>query len=159
MDINKIQKLNRMSVELKKYNVVGSSKEAISQAEKIYGSENNYLTKNNLPEKDENMDNEIRLLQAAVKRNDERITQIISKMNEMIKEFNELKEAQKALSQRSSQLQAPVQKPAGQPQTTFTTQQQAPAQTAVPPASKPIDRNGIAPSDISIDKYFYCGKK
>ena len=28
-----------------------------------------------------------------------------------------------------------------------------------PPVTKPIDRNGVAPSDVSVEKFFYMGQK
>ena len=42
MDIAKIQKLNNLAAELKRHNVVFDKEEALSKAEKIYGSDNNF---------------------------------------------------------------------------------------------------------------------
>jgi hypothetical protein len=143
MDINKVQKLSRLATELKKYNIVDSPTEALAQAEKLYGSENNYLTK----KKDDNMldnSNELRTLSMAVKRNEDRTTEIIGKMNELIKEFNMLK---------STKVAAPM------PPQPNPVVQQAVAEEVKKPISRPIDRNNVSPADISIDKYFYCGKK
>jgi hypothetical protein len=37
--------------------------------------------------------------------------------------------------------------------------QQPPAGRERPPEARPIDRNGVAPSDVSVEKFFYSGSK
>lgn len=44
-----------------------------------------------------------------------------------------------------------------EPQQTLVREE--PAQQPKQQETKPIDRNGVAPSDVSIEKMFYCGNK
>ncbi|MFH0874380.1 MAG: hypothetical protein V1859_00430 [archaeon] len=167
MDINKVQKLNKLALDLKKYNLEnGESFNSVSAAEKIYGEDNNFMTKHSLEKKDDNMENyerDIRNLTIALKNSEERTNQVILKMNEMIKEFNELKDSVKSLRNNidslSRQSAASLQTLANHGnQNKEQTNREEPVQEKKA-VQKPIDRNGVSPADISIDKYFYCGKK
>ena len=54
------------------------------------------------------------------------------------------------------QVAPPVAEPAAAPQFQ-PTPTAAPQQAAAAPAEQPIDRNGVAPEEVSIEKIFYVG--
>lgn len=56
--------------------------------------------------------------------------------------------------QQSTTQQDPVYEERQEPQKRFQTQPQEKE-----PARSPIDRNGVAPADVSIEKMFYFGNK
>jgi hypothetical protein len=139
MNINKIQKLNKLAKDLKNHNILVDSNQAISEAEKIYGQENNYMTRDNTgKQKNENKINEIqknvRCNSFKIKHNKEQMIEIVSKLNQIIKEINDLKSCNK-----KSNIQKNI--------------------NTKKDLNQPIDRNQVAPSDVSIDKYFYYGQK
>jgi hypothetical protein len=74
------------------------------------------------------------------------------KLNEIVKEINKIQSAPKAnQSQSETQPQLP-----GAPAPPAVNVKGSPQQQI---NSKPIDRNGVAPSQVSIEKMFYCGNK
>ena len=128
MEIHKIQKLNKLAKDLKSHNIALSSTNAVDEAEKIFGNSPKMESKT---DQIKELERDVRNLTFALKRNEEQVQELISKMNEMIKEINSLKEKPQPIKEKKG--------------------------TKDP--SKPIDRNKIAPKDVSVEKYFYFGKK
>ena len=69
------------------------------------------------------------------KRNQEKICELYKKIVELSNEIKELKRVNRGINSFNGESQTKK------------------------PVNKPIDRNKIAPSEVSIEKYFYCGKK
>ncbi|MBN2422937.1 hypothetical protein JXB41_06950 [Candidatus Woesearchaeota archaeon] len=141
MDINKVQKLNQLAVNLKKHNIADSANDAVKQAENVFGTQNNFVTRHTSsseePDKIQEIERQIRNLGFKFQRNEERISSIVEKINGLIKEFNDLK---------------------SNPQVNKKIEAKAECRGSMDP-NKPIDRNNIAPADVSVEKYFYFGKK
>ena len=161
MDINKIQKLNKLATDLGKHKVVMNSKQAIKKAERVYGKEHNYMTrhKSGDSEKDmtEKINKKLRDQQNQIQKNQEKISEVISKVNELIKEFKELKEISKKKLRQQQRL--------NQSRSNNQQEKEKVQKKLVDKGSKkkdpnePIDRNDISPSKVSIEKYFYYGNK
>jgi hypothetical protein len=164
MEIEKIQKLNQLAQDLKKYKVA-SADDAMKQAEQVYGERNNFVSRHTDGNEGMEMDNElndlkkdVRSISNAVKRSEEQIQEIIKKMNEMILEINSVKAMRAQAPRAEGSQQKPQQQQQGQ-------QEEAQGQTAADDRrgtkdiAKPIDRNNVAPKEVSIEKYFYFGKK
>lgn len=139
MDINKVQKLNEMAMELKKHNIYNKS-DAISQAERIYGSDNSYVREEIMQNSDETdeMRKDVRKLTVAMQRLINDMNELKLKHDKLEKELNDARvgmasrprvEAQQKLNNEPREL------------------------------NKPIDRNNVAPSEVSVEKFFYFGNK
>ncbi len=160
MDINKVQKLNQMAMNLQKHNIVSDKNQAISNAERLYGMENNFSREEVKQMTDDNPDElrkDVRKLSFALRDALLEIKELKSQMSKVQREFNDI-----MVNQRPRQA-APVQRPVMQQ---VEKRQEAPAQqvqTKFGETSKqitaPIDRNNVAPSDVSIEKMFYFGQK
>lgn len=137
MDINKIQKLNQLASDLKRHNVVDSKEEAIMQAERVVGASNPRMQSNMQPEDQvHELEKEVRRLGFAVKETQEKIIEIMNTLNKLTNQIETSRpNPQAARMERQQELASKKD------------------------TNKPIDRNQVAPSDISIEKYFYFGKK
>jgi len=142
MDINKVQQLNQMAMELKKHNIVISKDDAIGQAEKIYGHENEYSREavhmQNANEFEE-MRKDVRKLTIGMQHLLQDMQLMKQKQEELEKQLND---ARVGMSRQRS----------NDPQQTLNNE------AAKKDSSKPIDRNNIAPADVSVEKFFYFGK-
>ncbi len=157
MDINKVQKLNNMALNLKKHNVVFSKEDAIKQAETIFGEEHNFSEENpNYNNGDFNvLRKDVRKLTFALQRSMEEIRNLKGKVNRLESELNDARVNQKTIPRQVRQPETLVVK---EPE---PVKESKPVQQKLPEEKKftsPIDRNGIAPSDVSIDKFFYYGQ-
>ncbi|MBN1502787.1 hypothetical protein JW930_04530 [Candidatus Woesearchaeota archaeon] len=130
MDINKIQKLNKLAVDLKKHNIVDSKEEAIKQAENVVGAKHDdFSTKE--PDRMREIEKEIRKIGFEVREQQQKISDIVKTLNEVLEQLHNSK-----LNIRPKEKISAKKDP-----------------------TKPIDRNKVAPSEVSIEKYFYFGKK
>ena len=172
MDIVKIQKLNDMAQHLRKHNVVYTQESAVTQAEKIYGKDNNFSSTQQKAEYESDDVNElrkdVRRLTFALQKAVMEINGLKTDVSRLSKELNDVRvnqrPARKIEHPHMQHNQAvPEQKsvhispdPIQQPTAPQAVPEQKPA-TQEP--DKPIDRNGIAPSSVSIEKIFYFGQK
>ncbi len=159
MDINKVQKLNDLAVNLKKHNIVSDKEDAVAAAEEIYGRQNNFTNELDYNDDFHDLKKDVRKLTFALQRSFEEIKNLKGQVNRLEKELNDARVNQ--LPPRKIEKSAPIKNPESQ-------ENQAPAKPkpvqkvisdAEPKITSPIDRNGIAPSDVAIDKFFYFGDK
>ena len=161
MDINKVQKLNDLAVNLKKHNIVYTKDDAVSAAAEIYGKQNNYTHKSlqQNPDDFNELKKDVRKLTFSLQRSFDEIKNLKGQVNRLEKELNDARIGQ--LSPRKIVEEKPVDNPAPIPQANKPIEK--PVQKSLPESEKkiksPIDRNGIAPSDVAIDKFFYFGDK
>lgn len=168
MDINKIQKLNQMAVNLQKHNIVLDKNSAIENAEKIYGMENNFSKNevvNMTDDVSDEMRKDVRKMAFALRDAINEITELKTQMKKMQSEFNNLIVNQRPSNPRPYTQQT-AQQSAQQLEASYQLRQEAPhpaAQATLTNSehkiTRPIDRNNVAPSEISIEKMFYCGQK
>ena len=169
MDINKVQKLNDLAVNLKKHNIVSSKDDAVAAAETIYGKQNNYTHESlqQSPNDFQGLKKDVRKMTFALQRS------IAKKMLERGKSFEEIRNLKGQVNRLEKELndarvgQRPPRK-VEQPIINKVPIPQAkpiekPVQQSLPESEKkftsPIDRNGVSPSDVAIDKFFYYGDK
>jgi chromosome segregation ATPase len=148
MDINKVQKLNEMAMNLKKHNVVFSKEDAIKQAESIYGSEHNYATEEvvqNSEQVDE-LRKDVRKLTFALRDALNEINDLKSQVTKLSRELNDVRVDQQPRKIEEKRVEKVAQQ---------TLKQEEKAKKI----TSPIDRNGISPEDVSIEKFFYFGEK
>ncbi len=160
MDINKVQKLNDLAVNLKKHNIVYTKDDAVAAASEIYGKQNNYTHESlqQSPNDFQDLKKDVRKMTFALQRSFEEIRNLKGQVNRLEKEVNDARINQ--LPPRKL-FEEPVNNPAPIPQANKPIEK--PVQQSIPEAEKKItsaiDRNGIAPSDVAIDKFFYYGDK
>jgi len=184
MDVLKVQKLNQMAQNLKKHNIVCDKESAIANAAKIYGQEYNYSDEENTMYNNENNElrKEVRKLTFALKNTVNELHEIKLNVGKLSRELNDLRVNQKPKRPVQKVIQKPVLKqgtpvpvqnapPIQEHQTQQTTFAQPKEKLITTPeteseinnmdnkANAPIDRNGISPSDVAIDKMFYFGQK
>lgn len=182
MDVAKVQKLNQMAVNLAKHNIV-SRDDAINRAASIYGEENNFSKPNSQPvyeTQSQDLSKDVRKLMFALQHLSNAFSELKHSHDKLEKDFNDFIVGQRrwdsnargqqasnnfvdapnlqANSQGNSRVQAPMQ---------GTSDAQARLLAAMEPArtkstrdpNKAIDRNNVAPSEVSIDKFFYSGSR
>jgi hypothetical protein len=163
MDINKIQKLNQMAINLQKHNIVNNKDDAINRAAKLYGEQYNYSSENIETAYENNNDylkRDIRKLTFALRDALLEIKDLKQHVGRLDRQFNDLR-----VNNRPQVVQRVVQKPIVEPvkeqrkvdqqesknvQSQFVTKERK--------ITSAVDRNGIAPSEVSIDKFFYYGQ-
>ena len=160
MDINKVQKLNDLAVNLKKHNIVTDKEDAVAAAETIYGKQNNYTHESlqQSPNDFSDLKKDVRKMTFALQRSFEEIKNLKGQVNRLEKELNDARVNQLTPRKVIEKPKAPI------PQNQAPQQAKPVAvQTSIPEAEQkitsPIDRNGVAPSDVAIDKFFYYGDK
>jgi len=140
MDINKVQKLNDMALNLKRHNIVYSKEDALQQAENIYGSDNDF-SHETVPQHENELDDlrkEVRKLSFAMQNLLGDMKDVKMKTVQLEKELNDARVGQRRVADIPS-----------------VADYEAPKKDL----SKPIDRNNIAPSDVSVEKFFYFGQR
>jgi chromosome segregation ATPase len=154
MDINKVQKMNEMAMNLKRHNIVISKENAVEEAEKIYGTENNYIREKPAEKTDEldELRKEVRKLTFALRNMKEEFDDIKAKSAKLEQELNDARVGM-VRRQLYQQPQVQAQQPLVEPPPAQLVQQEA------KPSAVPIDRNKVAPSEVSIEKFFYFGQK
>jgi uncharacterized phage infection (PIP) family protein YhgE len=153
MDVTKLQKANQMTKELQKHGIAADSQEGYEQAQKMFNTEK---LKTNKVEKPAEQNNDSfskieRNVDMLKKGTDERLnsmqatlSDVVSRMNEMIKIINELEKLKDGISSASA---APAQK---ERQKKIQDTKQAP---------KNEKRGDYEPGDIDVTQVFNFGKK
>ncbi|HJX05626.1 MAG TPA: hypothetical protein VJ461_02870 [Candidatus Nanoarchaeia archaeon] len=172
-------RMNNLSKELRKYGFAQSSQEAIAQAGEIYGTNTEelnaeievaQLTKAQFDEIINKMQRlwlfkegsgqKINLLA-------DQIIKVTDKLNELIKTISLIEMNQAVFDKKLNSLKDNVHdsfreeshsssKRESRDSRHVEESSEKEAQTKL---DKPIDRNGVAPADVSIEKIFYCGNK
>lgn len=180
MDVTKMQKLNQMAANLAKHNIVGSRDDAIQRAASIYGEENNFSRSQQPVYETQNQDlsKDVRKLMFALQHLSNSFTELKHSHDKLEKDFNDFIvgqrrwEAPKQDIRQNAFVEAPrqgVSQQQAQPQQRMqgTSDAQERLLAAMEPAktrstrdpNKAIDRNNVAPSEVSIDKFFYSGNR
>ena len=147
MDINKIQKLNDMALNLKKHNVVYSKEDAIKQAENIVREQDNDLRK------------DVRKLTFALRDALNEISDLKSHVKKLQNELNDVRvNPPTRIIERKVVHDVPVEKEVKEEAKPIVQQQKLNNEPRKD-INLPIDRNGIAPSEVSVEKFFYFGEK
>jgi hypothetical protein len=88
------------------------------------------------------------------------MTELLGMKEQIVTLTNEVTELKKAAARgRMNAAPSQVVQPAAQVAASSHAQAAAPVAHAPQQAAEPIDRNGIAPADVAIDKIFYFGQK
>lgn len=153
-DIEKLKKIAKLSQEMRKHGFANYNDEAVKVAEGVYkGSladaqtpeqrhqalqETRSMANQSTPE----FENFVKQTTQRLNDMEERVSTVVSKMNEMIKEINTLQKGGGGSSHEKKESQAPLPKP-------------EPKQGS---GSEPHARSGnYTPQDVQIDKIFYFG--
>jgi len=170
-------RLNNLSKELRKYGFAQSSQEAIAQAGEIYGAnteelkaeiEHVQLTRAQLNE----IINKMQRLWVFKENTNQRISaiadqliKITEKLNELIKSISMIEMNQAVFDKKLTVLKDNIHdlyreepKPAKHSKKQEHVKESSEKEVQKK-LDKPIDRNGVAPADVAIEKIFYCGKK
>ena len=147
VDVNKLQKINKLALELKEKQMASSMDEAVSMAEKMIRNDKEVscLQSNTQVQKEESTEDSLkfRKVNYKLKEHEELLIAIQNKMNEMITEINNLQKQKKS----SSPVQVPEEK-----QTVFKEKDKQ--------KTKPTNRSGdYTPGDVDINEFFYSGSK
>ena len=176
-------RMNNLSKELRKYGFAQSSQEAIAQAGTIYGaptqvmaesSEVASLSKAQMSE----IVNKMQRLWLFKESSDQKIgviadqlVKVTDKLNEIIKSISLMEMNQAVFDKklnvlrdaRPSAAEAPEEHHRPQARESRSNVQEHVEESSAREKEKkidrPIDRNGVAPADVSIEKMFYCGNK
>ena len=155
MDVEKITKINALAKELKKHGIVDSfdegaelAQEIIEKNEKSYQEFQNQLKRSvekrvEETQKQDFLENEINKIK-------QHLTTLTNKMNEIIDEINKLNDKVDKVMSGSARTQQIVSDNSKIKETTNNKKEE---KTSYP-------RSGnYKPEDVSIEKFFYCGKK
>ena len=171
-------KMNNLSKELRKYGFAESSQEAIAQAGAIYGADTEelnaeieiaQLTKAQFNE----IINKMQRLWMFNENTDQKITaiadqvvKVTEKLNELIKSISMIEMNQAVFDKKMAALKDNVHdsfreesKPVKHAKKSSEHVEKSSEKEVQKQLDKPIDRNGVAPADVSIEKIFYCGTK
>ena len=158
MDINKVQKLNQMAMNLQRHNIAIDKESAIRNASQIYGEQHNFSQESVVYPSDSNAEDyskDIRKLTFALRDALLEIKDLKINVSKIGKELNDLRVNQIRRPPKKNFVDAP--KMFTTPEQEFQKPQQSIKCDVNRPAN-PIDRNGIAPSNVAIDKFFYYGQ-
>lgn len=120
-----------MAIHLTKHNIVAKDK-ALEQAAHIYGSEHDFVGEATM-NKDDELRKDVRKLSFALQRALSDISDLKSRLNKLQNEVNDVRVNPTVPKNVNTAVQRKL--------------------------DKPIDRNNISPDDVSIEKFFYYGKK
>ena len=135
MDIEKIQKLNDITKEYKKYDIELNPSDIVKLEESPDMSESEKV---------------LRKLYFKIKYNQDEINNLKEIIESLKNEIKELK------NQHKEEVQEEFN---SQPEVIKTEPKNIEIEEKQEKLSEPIDRNNTAPADIAIDKIFYCGQK
>ncbi|MBN1793175.1 hypothetical protein JW826_05835 [Candidatus Woesearchaeota archaeon] len=170
-------RMNNLSKELKKYGFAESSQEAIAQAGSIYGNGEERQTEIELAQMTRGQFNEIinkmQRLWMFKEASDQKISviadqlvKVTDKLNEVIKTISLMEMNQTVFNKKLNVLRegagsnaSRVSAQPSQSQEHARESSDREREEARRLVEKPIDRNGVAPADVSIEKMFYCGTK
>lgn len=173
-DIEKLKKISKLSAELKRHGFAASSDDAIRKSEEIFQEKilAPHGMQDAVPRQSqsfggsnmEDFESYKKTTQAQMKELQDTVSQVVGKMNEMIKAINDLENGQKNMV-RSSVSSAP--RPS-QPEPQRFSQSEMrdhsdTSKTLTPKPEKGSESNQRAgnytPADVDINKIFYAGKK
>jgi hypothetical protein len=171
-------RMNNLSKELRKYGFAQSSQEAISQAGTIYGSNTEVSSHAEMAELTRAQFDEIiskmQRLWVFKEASDQKVgviadqlVKVTDKLNEIIKSISLIEMNQAVFDKKLNVLKDKmgcVSMPDGKEDSHSRVQEHveessAREKEAQKKLEKPIDRNGVAPADVSIEKMFYYGNK
>ena len=177
-----IIRMNNLSKELRKYGFAQSSQEAIAQAGSIYGeapevsaapAEPAQLSKAQLME----LVTKMQKMHAFKEATDQKVSviadqlvKVTDKLNEIIKSISMVEMNQAVFDKKLNVLKEKMGSgefkeatpDARESRSTKVQEQESESSAREKEAKKldkPIDRNGVAPADVSIEKMFYFGNK
>jgi hypothetical protein len=151
MDVNKVQKLNEMALNLRKHNIGISSEESVKQAERIYGNENNFsqeVVVNHVDEIDE-LKKEIRKLTFGLQHATDDIKELKLLVGKLQQEVSDAR-----IGQSSTRRHSDPQQTLGESDGTNESSERPKRDS-----SRPIDRNKVAPADVSVEKFFNFARR
>ena len=179
-----IIRMNNLSKELRKYGFAQSSQEAIAQAGNIYGTapevtaevvEAAQMTKSQMSDLiaktqrlwlfKESADQKVGVIADQLVKVTDKLNEIIKsislvEMNQAVfdKKLNVLKEKMGSGDSREASSESRESKSSSSVRE-HEAESSAREKEAARKLDKPIDRNGVAPADVSIEKMFYYGNK
>ncbi|MBU1199479.1 MAG: hypothetical protein KKF46_00905 [Nanoarchaeota archaeon] len=176
--IDKTIRMNNLSKELRKYGFAQSSQDAIAQAGEIYGSDNEQLTAEiETVQLSKAQFNEIinkmqRLWMFKENTNQhicamaDQLVKVTDKLNELIKNISMIEMNQGVFDKKLEMLKNNIHenfreesKPSNKKNRSSEHVAESSEKEVQQHLEQPIDRNGVAPADVSIEKIFYCGIK
>ncbi len=135
MDVEKIQKLNNLIKECKEFNLTQNPSEIIELEKSPEMSDNERL---------------LRKLQFSIKNNNDEIESLKKSINLLREEIKDLK------ARRKEEIQAEFTSNQEKSQATLKASEEKQEKFI---SNKNIDRNNVAPADVSIENIFYYGQK
>jgi len=177
-------RMNNLSKDLRKHGFAANSQEAIAQAGAIYSQnpeelndeiEQAEITKAQFKEIINKMqrlwifkNNTNQELEAV----SEQLSKVTDKLNQLIKSISIIEMNQAVFEKKINNLKENLhdnfreqttkkseKKPQKNKEHVEKASKESSEKEVQEKLDKPIDRNGVAPADVSIDKIFYCGKK
>lgn len=161
MDIDKLKKMNEMAVEFQKHNLASDSREAVAMADELYkkeGEENMIKDGGDQVQETEaeimickkefeDIQKQVKSLVYSNKESNEKITMLISKMNEMIAEI-------KRIDKKVISLRSDIRPSGNEVQSKIDSQDnRSKGEEQIKNADE------LTSEDVSIEKYFYFGNK
>ncbi|MBW2990718.1 hypothetical protein KY348_03370 [Candidatus Woesearchaeota archaeon] len=171
-------RVNNLSKELKKYGFAETAQEAIAQAGEIYGANTDELNAEiELAQISKAQFNEIinKMQRLWMFKNNtdqkisavaEQVVKVTEKLNELIKSISMIEMNQAVFDKKLTVLKDNVHdtfreesKPIKHVKKHQEHVEESSGKEVQKKLEKPIDRTGVAPADVSIEKIFYCGNK
>ena len=176
--VDKTIRMNNLSKELRKYGFAQTSQEAIAQAGEIFGAntdelnaeiETADLTKAQFNE----IINKMQRLWVFKNNTDQKmctiadqVVKVTEKLNELIKSLSMMEMNQAVFDKKMNALKDNIHdsfREESSVKSNTKKQEEHVEKSSEEEVQKkleePIDRNGVAPADVSIEKIFYCGNK
>ncbi|MBN2142115.1 hypothetical protein JW711_02175 [Candidatus Woesearchaeota archaeon] len=159
-------RMNNLSKELQRYGFAQSSQDAIAQAGTVLGHETEHdsdavqLSRSQVSE----IINKMQRLWLFKENTDQKVSmvadqlvKVTDKLNEVIKTISLMEMNQAVFNKKLNVLR---EMGSSEPrQQSSQSQEHARESSPEKEKSAPIDRNGVSPEDVSIEKMFYCGNK
>ncbi len=145
MDVDKIQRINTLTSELRKHNFANSSEEAYQQAEQLYEDAEQAVVEEKQPLAEQTTHLEERKAELLIQMNNKKYEQ----------EFSLLRSALNTLAQELETVKTELRK--------FSEQNPRPKEKQVELKTETKEahprQGNFTPSDVDIQKMFYFGKK
>jgi uncharacterized coiled-coil protein SlyX len=161
-NFEEIKKMADMARSLREHGLAKDSLDAMQQARATTSSDPAVLQQRKEALQEERLAMFERKLEFQLRKVDEvqaQLDQATKKILELTAQLSNVSARVRDVEAASTANISPIPPPQWQPQQWQPPQQQwAPPVERVPEA-KPIDRNGVAPADVSVEKFFYFGNK
>ncbi len=165
MDVDKLQKVQRLAQELIDHKIVGSMDDAVAQAENIINKKQEVQeireeVKKDAEKLEPEMDVslEVKKLQAKISEQTKIINELRSQLDVMVSDIKSLRQEQSNLKETQQQQKPFLEKSPDKPQTTLVKGEAKEVEEEKSEEAHP-KVGGFRSQDVSVEKMFYCGPK